>query len=83
MLIQSAKMDEEKVGDVKLSIEEYANLLFSQEDKLKVSLKDLKPSDQLSKPPSHASMRTLGAPTELSAYPEPANLYDDDYIVLD
>jgi hypothetical protein len=37
-------MEDEKMSDVKLSIEEYANLLFSQEDKLKVSLKDLKPS---------------------------------------
>lgn len=50
MLIQSAKMEEEKTSDVQLSIEEYANLLFSQEDKLQVSLKNLKPSDQLPGP---------------------------------
>ena len=83
VLIASAKMDEKESADVKLSIEEYANLLFSQEDKLQVSLKNLKPSDTLPTPLSHASQRSLGAPTELSAYQEASNLFDDDYVVLD
>ena len=63
VLIQSAKLEDENPSDVKLSIEEYANLIFSQEDKLKVSLKALTPNAQLPAPDSKRSQFSLGQRT--------------------
>ena len=40
VLVQSAKEGDE--GDNNLSIEEYANFIFNQSEKLKVNLKKLK-----------------------------------------
>ena len=81
MLIQSAKIDENKDG--KLTMEEYANLIFNQEDTLKVNLAELKPSHLMPPPETRETVRSLNAPTEASAIPEPKSLHDDDYIVLD
>lgn len=63
----------------KLQIDEYANLLFSNEDKLNnIDLKVLKPAETM---PESAWSRF--APTEYSDLPEPKNLHEDDYVVLD
>ena len=81
VLIQSAKLEDQK--DVKLNMEEYANLIFNQEDTLKVNLKELKPSHLLPAPETRDTIRSFNAPTEASMIPEPKSLHDDDYIILD
>lgn len=81
VLIQSAKLEENK--DVKLSMEEYANLIFNQEDTLRVNLSELTPSHLLPAPETRETVRSLNAPTELSLPPEAKSLHDDNYIVLD
>lgn len=81
VLLQSAKPADCK-ADQKLSQEEYANLIFSQTECLDVDLKVLKPTRMENFPPSNASTRSYQM-TEMSEFPLPKTIYDDDYVVLD
>lgn len=81
VLIQTAKPSDNK-GDGKLSIEEYANFIFSQNENLDVDLKQLKPTTVENFPASTGSMRSFQQ-TEMSDWPAPKTIYDDEYIVLD
>lgn len=58
VLIQTAKPSDNK-GDGKLSIEEYANFIFSQNENLDVDLKQLKPTTVENFPASTGSMRSF------------------------
>lgn len=82
VLIKSAKL-EDGSAELQLNMDEYANLLFNQDDRLGVSTKDLRPASMLPKPDSKASITSFGGRTEESLDPEPKGLHDDNYIVLD
>ena len=81
VLIQTAKPTDNK-GQAQLSKEEYAQLLFSQNEDLNVDLKVLKPVELDQFPAATGSGRS-NFPTEMSDFPAPKTIYDDDYVVLD
>lgn len=79
--MQSAKPAESK-AEQKLNMEEFANLIFSHSEMLDVDLKKLQPATIEQYPASTGSMRSQ-LMTEMSDFPQPKTIYEDDYIVLD
>ncbi len=58
-------------------------MILSNDDKLDVNLRELKPIDISDLNSRVFVSQRSQAPTEDSDYIQPKNLFDDDYIVLD